>query len=170
MGRGVTTFAAASVIAAIVSVGYASGSVGGFAGAVGDVLVPAEKPKPKWERPPARRRRDAGTPMPFRRRVDAEGKNAPRAPASAPPFERVLRARAAAQAKRRAEFEERLNGPVQHETHRATEPFGEQVDVDSARPAVRERSDFLRHVRKKQAKRERRDARPFEKRSRGGGK
>jgi hypothetical protein len=170
VGRRITTVAAASVVAAVAFVGYATGSAGIVTGAVDDVLVRSEKPKPKWERPQTRRNKDDGSSGAFRRRVVRGGSKARSKPVYASRFERVLHERMAARAKRRAQFEERLNGPARRETRASHDPFREQIEGGSARPAAPRGSDFLTRDRKKQARRARGDEHPFEKRPKGSGK
>ena len=171
MGLGVTTVAAASVVAAVAFTGYATGSVGVVTGTVDKVLVRSEKPKPKpkpWERADQSKPAAAGSSAPFSERVSRPG-TAPSQPAESSDFEQVLQQRAAAKAAQDAELRDRLRETDQPAARSSDDAFRERVETENqplAKPAAK---DFGSRVGAKPKKSNKRKTRPFEKRVEGSG-
>lgn len=171
MGRGVATIAAASVVAAVAFAGYATGSVGVVTGAVDNVLVRSEKPKPKpWERVDRQQKPATGSPAGFRKRVSGSGKESSR-PAYNSDFEQVLEQRAAVAAAKEAELRARLGKPDQPAAEPSDDAFRARVAAESehnpAQPPATK--DFGSRVGAKPKKSNQRKKRPFEKRVEGSG-
>jgi hypothetical protein len=168
VGRGVTTVAAASVVVAVAFTGYATGSVGVVTGAVDDVLVRSEKPKPKpWERSKQQKPKADPSAGLRTRVVRTNSERSQRAYTSR--FEQVLDQRAAAQAARDAALRERLAQPDQPVASSSDETFRQRVNAERRRVVSPTAGDFGSRVGKRE-KRSKPKKRPFEKRVEGGGK
>jgi hypothetical protein len=167
VGAGATTVAAALVAAAAFA-GYATGSVGVVTGAVDDVLVRSEKPKPKpWERG---ENRDSGSTTSFRARVAGERGTTGSTPSSGSGFERVRRERIAAEAARDAELRDQLaQKPGERATGSSGDAFQQRVEADGAQGVKAKATEFRSRVRGKRAKHGKSTKRPFEKRVEGSG-
>jgi hypothetical protein len=170
VGRGITTVAAASVVAAVAFAAYATGSVGVVTGAVDGVLVRSEKPKPKqpWERTHKNREPapKPGSSAPFGRQTEESSESRSKSVSSGSAFERVLEQRAAAQAARRAELRKRLAQSDQPAAdHVSNHPFARRVEAEEDRAAKRPAKDYPFDG--KPAKSKKQDPRPFEKRVEG---
>jgi hypothetical protein len=168
VGRGVATVAAASVVVAAAFTGYATGSVGMVTGAVDDVLVRSEKPKPKpWKRS-KQRKSEVDSSAAFRARV-SEPVKASSQPAYSSRFEQVLDQRAAAKAARGAALRERLAQPDQPAAPSSDDAFRQRVEAEGQPAAKPTADDFGSRVGAKPEKRSKHKQRLFEKRVEGRG-
>jgi hypothetical protein len=155
------------VVVAVAFTGYATGSVGVVAGAVDDVLVRSEKPKPKpWERSKAQKPA-AGSSGGFRARVSEPGKARSRPAYTTSRFEQVLDQRAAAKAARNAALRERLAQPDQPAAPASDDAFRQRVQAEGQPTAKPVAKDFGARVGAKPEKRSKHKKRPFEKRVEG---
>ena len=168
MGRGVTSVAVASVVAAVAFASYATGSVGVVTGAVDNVLVRSEKPKPKpWEKAQPPKKSEPGSPAAFQKRVSASGK-ARSQPANSSEFEQVLEHRAAAAAADDVQLRERLGKSDQAAAADSSDAaFRTRVESERAQTAKPAAKNFESRVGAQPKKSSKRKKRPFEKRVMG---
>ena len=167
------TVAAASVVAAVGFAGYATGSVGAVSGAVDNVLVRSEKPRPKpkpWEKkaPPRQKAKAApGSSVAFQERVSAARKARP-TPTDSSDFEQVLERRAEASAAQDEELRDRLGKSDQSEgLESSDDAFRARIESESEQTAKAAAKDFASRVGAKPKKSNKRKKRPFEKRVMG---